>query len=477
MSAADPTVPAGTAPPTARRVPHEHSIHGHVRTDDYHWLRERGSDDVLAYLEAENAYTDALMASTKPLQETLYEEMVARIQEDDTSVPVRRGEWEYFARTYRGLQYPVYFRRPVGSADEAAEETLLDPNVLAHGGYLRVGVLAASPDHSRLAYSLDRDGSELFTLHVKDLRTGAEIGAAVPNTAPQAVWGEDGETLYYVTRDDAMRPDKVWRHRVGSDPSADSLVYHEPEGELVVHLAKSKSRRFIVLTMASQVTSEVRFFDAADPTSEPKLVAARRKGHEYSVVDAGDRLLILTNDRSTTFRMVEAPVERPGEENCGRSSPRGMTRRSNRSRPSEGSSPCAFDATDSAGSSCGVTPTATSTRSRCRSRSFALGGGDQPDFERAVIRFEYSSLVTPRTVVDYDLETRDRTVLKRYAVLGGYDPSNFHVERLTATAPDGVAVPISLVARNDLGLGPHPLLLTGYGSYGISYDPAFVPTE
>jgi oligopeptidase B len=467
-----PTAEAALAPPVARVVPRVETVHGELRVDDYFWLRDRSDPAVIAYLEAENHYTAGIMRHTEGLQERLYEEMRRRIKETDLSVPERLDDYFYYSRTEAGGQYPILCRQ---HGEGGAEEILLDQNPLAAGhGYFRLGASAVSPDHRLLAYSVDTSGAEEFRLFIKDVTTGALFAESIVNTSHDVAWANDSRTLFYTALDRAHRPCRLYRHLVGTNPAQDLLVYFEPDPSFFLDISRTRSRSYLLLDISSHSTSEVRFVSADRPDEPFRLVQPRAPGIEYTVSHHGDRFFITTNDAAPNFRLVQAPVATPGREHWSAVLPY---------RPE-----VKVDATDTFGKHLVVYERESGFR-QIRVLDLASGAEhlisfpepvytfrahDNPEFDTSLLRFTYTSLVTPNSVVDYDLGERTWTVRKQTEVLGGYDPSRYRSERLTATAPDGTRVPISLVYRLPLQLdGQRPLLLNGYGAYGLSYDPTF----
>jgi oligopeptidase B len=447
-------------------------VHGELRVDDYFWLRDRTNPAVVAYLEAENRYAASAMRHTEVLQEQLYLEMRGRIKETDLSVPERVDEYYYYSRTEEGGQYPILCRR---HGEHGAEEVLLDQNPLAAGhAYCRIGASAVSPDHRLLAYSVDRSGAEEFTLYLRDLSTGALLAESIPNTSHGVAWANDSRTLFYTVLDRAHRPCRLYRHTVGTHPSRDELVYFEPDASFFLDVSRTRSRRYLLLDISSHSTSEVRFVSADCPEDAFRVVQPRAPGIEYTVTHHGERFFITTNDAAPNFRLVEAPVARPGRENWSAVLPY---------RPE-----VKLDSTDAFKDHLVIYERAAGLR---HIRVLDLPSGEEhvisfpepvytvrshgnPEFDTTLLRFTYTSLVTPSSVVDYDLARRTWTVRKQTEVLGGYDPTLYRSERLFATAADGTAVPISLVYRIPLQPdGQRPLLLNGYGAYGLSYDPMF----
>ncbi len=460
-------------PPFARPVARVHTVHGESRIDEYHWLRNREDPEVLAHLEAENRYTDSVMRHTEGLQELLYQELRGRIKEADLSVPSRLDGWLYYSRTETGAQYPIFCRRR--DEEDAKEEVLLDLNGLAAGHeYFRMGAFEVSPDHRLLAYSVDTSGAESFTVFLKNLTTGELLAESIERTSPGAAWANDSRTLFYVVLDDARRPCRLFRHRVGSNPVEDVLVYFEPDEAFFLDINRTRSERFLVLDLTSHATTEVRYASADHPEEEFRVVEPRRHGIEYGLTHHGDRFYLVTNDEAPNFRLVSAPVDRPGRANWTAVLPY---------RPE-----VKLDSVEAFQNHLVIWEREDGLR-RLRVLELASGAEhlvpfpepvytvrpyENLEFATAVFRFSYTSLVTPNSVVDYDMAARTWTVRKQTEVLGGYDPSRYRSERLFAGAPDGTRVPVSLVYRLPLERdGRRPLLLQGYGSYGYSFDPAF----
>ena len=460
-------------PPRARAAPRVHTVHGESRIDEYFWLRNREDPDVLAHLDAENRYTDRVMRHTDGLQERLYQELRGRIKESDLSVPTREDGWLYYTRTEAGAQYPIFCRHR--DEPDAPEETLLDVNQLAAGhAYFRMGAFEVSPDHRLLAYSADTTGAESFTIFVKDLATGGLFPETIEGASPAAAWANDSRTLFYILLDDVRRPSRLFRHVVGANPTEDPLVHHEPDDAFFLDIHRTRSRRFLILELASHSTSEARYLSADEPAGEFRVVEPRRAGIEYSVTHHGGRFYIVTNDEAPNFRLVAAPASSPGREHWAPVLPY---------RPE-----VKLDAVEAFERYLVLWERSEGLR---QLRVLELETGEEhlvafpepvytvrpnenPEFETTLFRFSYTSLVTPNSVVDYDLAARTWTVRKQTEVLGGYDPSRYRSERLFATAPDGTRVPVSLVYRLPLERdGRRPLLLQGYGSYGYSFDPAF----
>lgn len=478
------------APPLARREPVEHVVHGDRRVDHYHWLRDKDSPEVIAYLEAENAYTDAVLKPTQEFQEKLYSEMLGRIQQTDLSVPYRLRGYLYFTRTEEGKQYPIHVRSKADTADPESllSEVLLDLNQLAEGhSFLGLDAFEVSDDDRWLAYSTDTTGFRQYVLQVKDLRTGEMFPERIERVT-SAAWAGDIRTLFYTVEDEiTKRSHRLYRHLLGSADS-DALLYEETDERFRIEIERTRSGGFLLLTSASHTTSEVRFLRAHDPGGEFRLIAVREDNHEYYVDHhpgcalSGDdeAFVIRTNSGGRTFRVVTASVANPGRE---------FWREIMANRPEvmlddlvafkshlvlferEGGLPhlrivdLAARATDAL---------AVSYRIEFSEPAYSASLGDNPEFDVSQVRFLYESFITPRSVFEYDVRTRKRVLRKQQPVLGGYDASQYGSERLHATAPDGAQIPLSIVFRRDTPRdGSAPLLLYGYGSYGISMPVSF----
>jgi oligopeptidase B len=457
-----------------------------VRIDDWYWLADKEDPAVIEHLVAENTYTEAVTAATADLRDQLFKEMVARIEETDLSVPARKGQWLYYSRTVEGSSYGIHCRRPAGTGDEAEgdEEVILDENILAEGhDYFAIGNLAISPDHRWLAYSTDTSGGERYTMRFRDLDNGDESTESLGDTSYGVAWANDNATVFFVRVDEAMRPHQLWRHQVGTDPSGDVLVYEESDERYYLGVGRTKDDRYILCGLDSKVTSEVRVLSADDPGGQFTIIEPRRQGIEYSVDhDRGDpdkgrqgRFLIVTNDGAEDFRLMAAPDDAPGRASWTEVIP-----------AREG---IRLDAVDPFANHLVVyeredgetrirvidAVTGVSTPVDQPETPSTVWGGANPEYDSTTLRYEYTSLVTPRSVFDLDLETGQLELRKRQPVLGDFDPNRYTTERRWARAEDGTRVPISLVYRTDLvaaGAGA-PCLLYGYGSYEASMDPTF----
>lgn len=470
------TAQQAPTPPVARRIEHKVVWHGETVVDYYFWLREKTNPEVAKYLEAENAYTETMTKDLKPFQETLYKEMLGRIKQTDLSVPVRRGKYYYYSRTEEGKQYPIYCRKAAasdGSLDaKAAEFVMLDQNEMAKGlPFLSIGEALVSDDDNLLAYATDTTGFRQFILHVKDLRTG-EI---LPDTAERITtgeWAADSKTLFFTTEDKVTkRSNQLWSQELGGKPE---LVYQEDDELYNIGVGRTKDKKYLVLEIDSTDTWEIRYLDAAAPSADFKVVLPREKGHKYDIEHRDGLFYIRTNRDAKNFRVVTAPVADPSPGNWKEFVPH---------RPDvllEGLEVFKDYA---------VAHEKSEGLNRFRILSFKTGawneinfpetvysafGGGTPEFDTRMFRINYQSMTTPSSVYDYDLETRERTLLKQQEVLGGYDPSQYATERLWATARDGVKVPVSIVYKKGFSRdGRAPLWLYGYGSYGAGMSATF----
>jgi oligopeptidase B len=460
-------------PPVAQIRPYTLSIHGDTRIDNYYWLREKENPDVHAYLRDENAYTRAVMKATEPLQKELYDEMLARIKETDLSVPERIDNYYYYSRTEKGKQYSIYCRRK--ESPDAAEEVLLDVNELAEDKpYLRIGVAEISPDHTLLAYSTDTDGSETYSLFVKNCSTGAIVDTRIDGTHYSIEWMNDSRSFCYTLLNESKRPYKVYRHTLGTDPARDELLYHEGDEGFFLWLGKTRSEKYIILTADSNNTTEVRYLDADARDDHVRLFAARRRGIEYSLDHREDRFYIMTNEEAKNFKLLSTRIDAIDPRHWVEEIPH--------------RDDCKLDGIDLFANHM-VVYERTYGLKTIRVRSFEnnevhailfpepvynVSPADNPEYETDLLRFHYTSFITPMSVYDYNMNTRERELKKQTEVLGGYDPARYVSERIYATAADGTKVPISMVYRTTTRRdGTHPLLLYGYGAYGISQDVAF----
>jgi oligopeptidase B len=464
-------------PPTAKKIPQEIINHNDVRTDNYHWMRNRDDEEVIRYLRAENEYTEAVMKSSESFREDLYNEMLGRIKETDLSVPVRHGEYYYYSRTEEGKQYTIYCRKYMSL--DAPEQVILDLNILAEGkDYMRLGVFEVSPRHDLLAYSIDTNGSETYILRFIDLGRGTELSEEIGNTYYSAVWANDNRRVFYTILDTAKRPYKVYRHLVGTDPSQDEEVYHEPDDAYFIWLSKSRSEGYLLMNIESHTTSEVRYLDADIPDGEFKIFALRKNKIEYSIFHHSDSFFILTNEDAVNFKLMKTSVSAVARDNWKEVIPH---------RPE-----IKLDRIDLFRDYMVVYERREGFRTMrvadIANREFhdvefpepvyTFHEGENPEFDTEILRFQYSSLITPLSVYDYNMRERTRELKKRTEVLGGYDPEHYISERLFASVSGGPKIPISVVYKKGIERnGENPLFLYGYGAYGISMDPAFTSTR
>ena len=459
-------------PPIAKQKPEKLIKHNDERIDNYFWLRNPEDSEVIAYLEAENDYTKAKMAPTEGLQKKLYDEMLSRIKETDLSVPYRKGDYSYYSRTEEGKDYPIYCRKQ-GSLD-TQEEIILDQNKLAESyEYFSIGVLSVSPNHNILAYSVDTSGAEQYTLFFLDLTTRKLYPESIPNTYYSSAWGNDNQTFFYTKIDDTNRPYQLWRHSLGSD-AADVLVYQEDDESFFLSVGKTRSQDYIVLDLDSQITSEVYYLDADNPTGEFQIIAPREAGVEYGIEHHSDRFYITTNEEAINFKLMEAPVTAPKKENWQVVIP-------HREDIMLSGVSAFADHLIIFERKAGLPTVRVQQFSTGEEHelsfpepTYSVRESTNPEFNTSTWRFSYSSLVTPSSVFDYNLVTRERELKKEQEVLGGYDRSQYISKRLLATAKDGTQVPISMVYKQGVEPdGKNPLFLTGYGSYGVSYPASF----
>ncbi len=485
--------PGHPVPPDAKQVPSVRTFHGDSVTDPYAWLCDKEDPDTIAFLNAENTYTEALTTGEEALRGEIFSEIKGRTQETDLSVPVRRGRWWYYGRTVEGQQYGLQCRTEVRPGDDApplaadggalpGEEIMLDANELAGDSqFFSMGAVSVSPDGHQLAYSTDYAGDERFTLRIKDLVTGELAADEIPNTFYGAAWSLDGSALFYVTVDDAWRPWRVWRHLVGTPHTEDAVVFEEADEKFWVGVGLTRSQRFLMIASSSKVTSEVWLLDAADPQGELRVVAPRRPGLEYQVehqefADGRQRLLILHNDGAVNFALAEAPVDDPGRWTtliAGQDSTRlldvdAFTNFTVVHYRREGLTGLRVIRADGTGYDVGFPEPV-----------YSVSPGGTPDAGATQYRLHYESLVTPDSVYDCEMASGELILRRRQPVLplpGGrdYRPEDYEQFRDWATAPDGTRVPISLVCRRGTARdGSAPGLLYGYGSYEISMDPYF----
>ncbi len=472
-------------PPVAKREPHRIEQLGRTRTDDYAWLRADNwqevmrdpaalAPDIRAHLEAENAYTKAMLASTEPLQATMFEEMRGRIKEDDASVPTPDGAWDYYSRFETGAQHPVHARRPRGS--DGGEEVLIDVDALAKGhAYFTVGAAEHSPDHALYAYAADDQGSEYYRIEIKDLATGTLLSDPVESSTGDFLFSPDAAWLFWVWRDENGRPAKVFRRPVHGTAADAYCVYEEADPGMFVHIHTTQSRAFIVIGSGDHETSELRLIPAHDPTAEPVVVEPRTEGLRYSLEHWDGRFVVLTNaDGAIDFKLMWADTDSPGRAHWrdwighqpGRYIVAVQATRDHLVR---------LERVDAANRLVVVERgTLTEMPLAFDEETFALGLEGGYEFDTSLMRFVYQSPTTPRQWFDYDMASAKRTLRKTQEIPSGHDAGAYVARRLFATAPDGEQVPITVLMKRDTALdGSAPLLLYGYGAYGIPMEPSF----
>lgn len=467
------------SPPLAKIIPHRMSIHNHERIDNYYWLNDRENPEVIAYLNAENEYYQKATAHTKAFQELLFQEMKSRIKEDDESVPYLYNGYYYITRFETGKDYPIHSRKK--GTLEAPEELLFDCNEMAKGyAYFNLSGLSVSEDNQWISFATDTVSRRQYTLQFKNLITGEILPDKIENTTGGATWAADNKTVFYSRKDPVtLRPDKIYRHVIGTNPSEDVLVFHEQDETFDVAVYKSKSKKYILINSNSTLTTEYRLLRADNPYGAFEVFQKRTRELEYSVSHYGDSFYILTNkDGATNFKLMVTQEDKRGKENWTDLIPHRedvlledidlfndflvLSERSNglnqiRIMPWNGDSYYLPFESD--------TYTAYTTTNL--------------DFDTSILRYSYQSLTTPSSVIDFNMRTREKTVLKEQEVLGGnFDKANYTEERVWATANDGTQVPISMVYRNGMQKnGNNPVLLYGYGSYGVTMDPYFSTTR
>jgi oligopeptidase B len=469
-----PTHPAST-PPVARREPKVTRVHGEERTDDYDWLRQRGSPDVLEYLEAENAYTDAMTRPLRDLQETLYREMLGRLREDDVDPPHRDGRFLYFTRHEKGKAYTIYCRKAVDDPD-APEQVILDLNPLAEGKpFLGTSGYAVSDDGRHVAYTLDETGYRINTLWIKDLQTGEYAPERIRKVRTW-VWADDDRTLLYTIEDDAKRSYRAYRHKVGTDPKDDALLFEEPDETYRVSVRKTRDRKYLLVATRNAYHSEYRAIPADRPEEAPRLILDRHAPYDAEVDHRGDRFYLRTNLDAPEFRLVTAPDDdlapaswaelapaRPGQHlrNVTLFADHAVLQWMVQGQP-------AFEVLDLNDAAAGTHPIAFPEGA---SSAFADAN---PEFRTTLFRYRYQSLINPPATYDHDMATGQSHLVRKLDVPGGHDPSEYISERIWATAPDGTTAPILLAYKKTT---PHdgsaPLLLYGYGAYGALTPPNF----
>lgn len=462
-------------PPTAKQTPKELVANGHTRIDNYYWLNQREDPEVLAYLNAENDYFDTLMAHTNDFQEKLFQEIKGRIKEEDQSVPYQLGEYFYYTRYETGNEYAIYCRKK-GSMD-ATEEVVVNGNEWAKGHeFFSLAGTRVSEDHNLVAFPIDTVGRRYYTLHFKNLTTGEALPDLLPDITNNATWANDNKTLFYTKQDpQTLRWDRIYKHVLGSDPSADELIYEEKDSTFSCYVTKSKSKKYIFIGSNSTLSTEWRYVDANKPDQDFKVFQSRERNHEYSIDHFEGHFYVLTNlDEAKNYKLMKTPVGKTTKDNWkeviahrqevlleGMEIFKDYLVLDERSEGLTKLRVIRWDDNSEHYLDFGE-PT------------YAAYIAYNPQFDTQMLRYGYTSLTTPNSTYDYEMATKEKTLLKQTEVLGGFSSDNYVTERLNATARDGVQVPISLVYRKGLEKnGQNPLLQYGYGSYGYSMEASF----
>ncbi|PWD98282.1 oligopeptidase B [Marinilabilia rubra] len=461
-------------PPDAKKIPKELTEHGETRTDPYYWLRKRENPEVIEYLEAENEYTKAVMKDTEELQDTLYEEIVSRIKQDDSTVPYKDNGYYYYVRYESDGEYPVYCRKKDNL--DAEEEVLLDGNKMAQGyDYFQIGSMSISPDNNMMAYSIDTVSRRKYTIYFKNLTTGEILPNTLSNTMGSCSWAADNQTVFYTVKNpETLRAERILKHRTDQTQSQDQEVFYEADETYNCYVHKSKSDKYIIISSQSTLSTEYRFLDAANPEGEFTIVQPREEELEYHISHFGDKFYILTNLEARNFRLMEVPVTIPGKQNWQEVIPHrtdvflenieifnnylvteerkdGLTRI--RIMPWDGGDEHYLNFGEEA---------------------YVAGISTNPEFDSQKLRYGYSSMTTPYSIIDYDMETHEKELKKEQEVLGPFNKDDYETIRVFATAGDGASIPVTLVYRKGIDPeGRNPLLLFGYGSYGNTIDPYF----
>ncbi|GAB4178661.1 MAG: oligopeptidase B [Calditrichia bacterium] len=459
-------------PPVAKKIAKTDTLFGDVRTDYYYWMRERTNPEVIDYLEAENEYAQFVMKDTRTLQESLFEEMKSHIKETDVSVPVKFGEYYYYSRTEEGKQYPIFCRKK-GSL-EANEEIYLDQNKLAEGkSYFRIGTLAFSKDHKFLAFIADTTGREQFVLYIKNLNTGEFLKDKVADLYYGIVWGNDNQTIFYVTLDSTLRPYRVYRHIIGEEQGNDQLIYQENDGKFYVSLRKSRSGQYIFMNLNSQVTSEVWFLNADKPYSKFNLMKPREYQVEYSVEHQGKYFYITTNKDAVNFKVMRTKTNQPQEKYWKtyiQHSPQTTIYGVEAFRDF-----LVISLRENALRTLRIIDLQKKKEFNIPADEevYSIYLENNPEYTSETVRYTYNSMITPKSIYDFNVKSGEKTLLKQVEV-PGYNPDLYESGRLWASSRDGKKIPLSIIYKKGLEKnGQNPCLLYGYGSYGATIDPNF----
>lgn len=465
---------SGPVPPVAAKVAHVNIVLGEERSDDYFWLREKDNPEVIAYLEAENNYTDQIMKHTEDLQNKLYDEIVGRLKETDLTVPVQQDDYYYYTRTEEGKQYVIYCR--TYGALGAEEQILLDVNRLAEGkDFFSLDAFVVSPDHKLLAYAVDEQGNEHYNIFFKNLETGEMLPDTIKDVSNSVQWANDNKTVFYTIFDESWRPYKLFRHKLGDDQKADVMVYHEPDEAFWIDITKTKNKKFLVLEFGNKTTSEMRILNANNPTGEFKLIHPRRQDMMYDIESHDNDLYILTNDNDAkNFKLMMTSDDKPARKYWKEVIPHSLSVKLDDFE--------VFRNHLVVYARQGGLPIIIIRNLKNNDEhfiafpdpSYTLYQSNNPDYNSNVLRFNYESMITPNSVYDYNMDTRERELKKQKEVLGGYNPDDYQIERIFGETADSTMVPISIVYKKGMVKdGSSPCVLYGYGSYGISTDPWF----
>ncbi len=461
-------------PPIAKAIPHKLEKHGHVRMDEYYWLREKENPEVIAYLEAENAYKEAKLSHTKALQDSLFEEMKGRIKKDDSSVPFQLDDYFYYSRFETGKEYPIHCRKK-DSLDQA-EQILLDVNVLAEGKdyCAATGGTNVSPDHRYLLYGTDYVSRRIYTLYIKDLETGELLDDVIPDVTGNAVWAADKRTIFYSKQDpETLRSYQIYRHVIGTDPAGDELIFQEDDDTFRTYVYQTKSKKYIAIFCSSTLTNEVQILESSKPEGDFRMFLPRERGHEYSVDHAGGHFYIHTNWDAKNFRLMRCGEEQTDKKLWEEVIPH------REDVLLEGLELfrhyMVLDERKGGLNHIRIMPQSGKEHYLpFEEAAYMAGTGYNPAYESEWLRFSYQSMTTPASVYDYNMRTGEKILQKEQEVLGDFDKSDYRTARIFATSKDGVQVPISIVYHKNTPIdGKAPLLLYGYGSYGYSMDAYF----
>jgi len=462
-----------TKPPIAKRVEKKLSIHDDTRTDYYFWLNQREDPEVIAYLEAENKYTEKKLKHTEGFQKKLYDEMISRIKQEDQSVPYKDNGYYYYSRFEEGKEYPIYCRKN-GSLD-AEEEIMLNVNEMAEGySYYQVAGLSVSPDNNFLAFGVDTLSRRKYDVRIKNLRTNEILDDLIPNTTGSVAWADDNKTFFYTLKDEALRPFKIFKHTTGNPVEEDNLIFHENDETYNISVRRSKSEKYIIIASTSTLTTEFSFLKSDNPNGKFTVFAQRERGLEYYIDHYEENFYIRTNLDAVNFRLMKTSVNNTSKENWTEVIPHRS------SVLLEGfeifKKYLAVEERVKGLTQLRIINWGDNTEHYLNfgEETYSAYISTNKDYDTEILRYGYSSLTTPSSTYDYNMNTKEKTLLKQDEVLGGFNPDNYYAERLYATASDGSKIPISLVYRKGLKKdGNNPLLLYGYGSYGISTDAAF----